>query len=82
MLGDLDTRFKDSAGLSFSFQIVLTKMDCVPVSQLAYVIGDVSRDALTAAPTAISNIIATSAAHRGGALGIQMLREAIIESCN
>ncbi|KAG9102843.1 hypothetical protein FRC06_000989, partial [Ceratobasidium sp. 370] len=64
MLRDLDTRFKNSAGLSFTYQVVLTKMDCVPSSQLGIVPSRVARDTRKVAPTVAPEIMWTSAARR------------------
>ncbi|KAG8708298.1 hypothetical protein FRC09_001325, partial [Ceratobasidium sp. 395] len=81
MLQDLDTRFKGSAGLSFTYQVVLTKMDCVPISQLASVLGKTTQDTRQFAPTAVPEVMWTAAPRQGNGIGIQQLRNAIIQSC-
>lgn len=82
MLRDFDTRFKDTAGLSFSYQIVLTKMDSIPISKYISVKNEVAQRAWNVTRTMGSEVITTSAAHRGDGLGIQELREAIVQACN
>lgn len=82
MLRDFDTRFKDTAGLSFSYQLVLTKMDSVPIPQYVSIKNEVAQRAWNITRTMSSKVIPTSAASRGEGLGIQELREAIVEACN
>ena len=81
MLREFDTRFKETAGLSFSYQIVLTKMDSVPISEYVSIKNEVAERAWNITRTMNSDVIVTSAAQRGEGLGIQKLREAIVQAC-
>ncbi|KAF8603817.1 P-loop containing nucleoside triphosphate hydrolase protein [Ceratobasidium sp. AG-I] len=82
MLRDSDTRFKDTAGLSFSYQLVLTKMDSVPISQYVSIKNEVAQRAWNITRTMSPDVVPTSAVHRGEGLGIDELREVIVQACN
>lgn len=81
MLQDLDKRFKEAAGLSFSYQIVLTKGDLPPVRQLSDVKNQVEQEVYKITRTWSPNVLITSAVGKGKVSGIDRLREAIVEAC-
>jgi GTP-binding protein len=80
MLEDLDRRFKAAAGLSFNYQIVLTKIDALHVGQIADVKNQVEQEARKITQAWSPNVLITST--KGQGFGIDKLREAIVEACN
>lgn len=82
MLQDLDKRFKEAAGLSFNYQIVLTKSDLPLVRQLSDVKNKVEQEVYNITRARSPNILMTSAVDKGKTSGIDRLQEAIVEACN
>ncbi|KAG8761317.1 hypothetical protein FRC11_014075 [Ceratobasidium sp. 423] len=80
MLRDIDTRFKRAAGLSFSYQLVLTKIDEVRAQQALEIKNQVEREARKITGALGPGVLVTST--KGNGFGIGGLRDAIIEACS
>ncbi|CUA78226.1 hypothetical protein RSOLAG22IIIB_02845 [Rhizoctonia solani] len=79
MLQDLDRRFKQAAGLSFSYQLVLTKIDEVRSHELLEVKSQVEYEARKI--TEISGLPTLITSTKGSGFGILALRDAIAKAC-
>ncbi|ELU43512.1 dynamin family domain-containing protein [Rhizoctonia solani AG-1 IA] len=78
MLQDIDRRFKQAAGLSSSYQLVLTKIDEVKPQEIPQVRSKVEHEARKITGFG-SDILLTST--KGNGFGVNNLRHAIIEAC-
>ncbi|CEL61915.1 putative GTP-binding protein EngB OS=Rhodopseudomonas palustris (strain BisB18) GN=engB PE=3 SV=1 [Rhizoctonia solani AG-1 IB] len=79
MLQDIDGRFKQAAGLSFSYQLVLTKIDEVKPQDTLRVRSQVEYEARKISGGFGSGVFVTSTKNNG--FGINDLRHAITEAC-
>lgn len=81
MLQDLDRRFSETAGLSFGYQIVLTKIDTLSTAaDIIKAKDEVEQEAQKVTRAWTTSALVTSTQGRG--FGIDKLREAIIQACN
>ncbi|CAE6371007.1 unnamed protein product [Rhizoctonia solani] len=78
MLQDIDRRFKQAAGLSSSYQLLLTKIDEVKPQEIPQVRSKVEHEARKITGFG-SDILLTST--KGNGFGVNNLRHAIIEAC-
>ncbi|KDN47648.1 hypothetical protein RSAG8_03438, partial [Rhizoctonia solani AG-8 WAC10335] len=79
MLQDLDRRFKQAAGLSFSYQLVLTKIDEIRSQQLPEAKDQVEYEARKITGMLGPGALFTST--KRNSFGIVSLRDAIVEAC-
>ncbi|CAE6394341.1 unnamed protein product [Rhizoctonia solani] len=79
MLQDLDRRFKQAAGLSFNYQIVLTKIDEIRNQQLSETKNQVEYEVRKITEVLGLGTLVTST--KGSGFGIVGLRDAIVEAC-
>ncbi|CAE6516165.1 unnamed protein product [Rhizoctonia solani] len=79
MLQDLDRRFKRAAGLSFNYQLVLTKIDEIRNQQLIETKNQVENGARKITDVWSLGTLVTST--KGNGFGIAGLRDAIVEAC-
>ncbi|KAJ1306710.1 hypothetical protein OPQ81_007701 [Rhizoctonia solani] len=80
MLQDIDRRFKQAAGLSFTYQLVLTKVDEIRARQVPGVKNQVESEALEITGALGPGALVTSI--KGNGFGIGTLRDAIVGACN
>ncbi|CAE6512273.1 unnamed protein product [Rhizoctonia solani] len=80
MLQDIDTRFKQAAGLSFSYQLVLTKIDEVRAQQTLEIKNQVECEARKITGALGPGVLVTST--KGNGFGIGGLRDAILDACS
>ena len=79
MLQSLDERVQASAGLKFTLQAVITKVDIIPDRELANSITQMREEIAEVAPTCLDPIITSTAKHPY--IGINAVRDAIIQAC-
>ncbi|CAE6417604.1 unnamed protein product [Rhizoctonia solani] len=80
MLHDIDRRFKQAAGLSFSYQLVLTKIDEVKPQEIPGIRSRIEYEARKITQGLGLGVLVTST--KGNGFGIDGLRHAIIEACS
>lgn len=79
MLQSLDERVQASAGLKFTLQAVITKVDTIPDWKLASSVAQMKKEIAEAAPTCLDPIITSTAKYPY--VGINAVRNAIIQAC-
>ena len=79
MLQSLDERVQASAGLKFTLQAVITKVDTIPDRKLATSIARMKKEIAEAAPTCLDPIVTSTAKYPY--IGINGVRNAIIQAC-
>ncbi|CAE6406211.1 unnamed protein product [Rhizoctonia solani] len=80
MLQDIDRRFKRAAGLSFSYQLVLTKIDELRAQQIPEAKNKIEYEARQITGALGPGALVTST--KGNGFGIVGLRDAIVEACS
>ena len=79
MLRSLDERVQSSAGLKFTLQAIITKVDVIPHNKFASSIAQMRKDIAEAAPTCLDPIITSTAKYPY--IGINAARNAIAQAC-
>jgi GTP-binding protein len=79
MLQNLDEQYRASAGLRFTLQAIITKVDTIPDNEISTHIPKMKQKIVEAAPTCLTTIL-TSARQRPF-FGIDEVRTAIIRAC-
>lgn len=79
MLSSLDEQCQASAGLKFTVQGIITKVDTLRDSELSKAIKSIQKDIFDAAPTCLPPII-TSALEQPH-YGVDQVRQSILEAC-
>jgi len=79
MLQSLDERVQASAGLKFTLQAVITKVDTISDRKLASSIAQMRKDITEAAPTCLDPIVTSTV--RYPYIGINAVRNAIMQAC-
>ncbi|KAL6306249.1 P-loop containing nucleoside triphosphate hydrolase protein, partial [Sparassis latifolia] len=79
MLESLHSRCLASAGLNFTLQAIITKVDALSVAELASQIQKMQKEIFEAAPTCLPPIVTT--AIKEPRIGIDEVRKSIIEAC-
>ncbi|KAH7335378.1 P-loop containing nucleoside triphosphate hydrolase protein [Rhizoctonia solani] len=80
MLQDIDRRFKRAAGLSFNYQLVLTKVDELRPQQIPEAKNQIEYEAHQITGALGLDALVTST--KGNGFGIVGLRDAIVEACS
>ena len=79
MLRSLDERVQASAGLKFTLQAVITKVDTILDRKFSNSIPQMRKDIIEAAPTCLEPILTSTAKHAH--TGIGMVQDAIVQAC-
>lgn len=79
MLHSLDERVQASAGLKFTLQAVITKVDMISGGKFASSTTQMKKDIAGAAPTCLDPIITSTAKYPY--IGIDAVRNAIMQAC-
>jgi len=79
MLQSLDERVQASAGLKFTIQAVITKVDTISDRKLTSSIAQMRKDITEASPTCLDPIVTSTA--RYPYTGINAVRNAIMQAC-
>ena len=79
MLRSLDERVQASAGLKFTLQAVITKVDTILDRKLSSSISQIRKDIIEAAPTCLEPIFTSTAKHPY--IGLDVVRDAIMQAC-
>jgi len=79
MLQSLDERVQASAGLKFTLQAIITKVDTIPDRKLTSSIVQMKKDIAEAAPTCLDPIVTSTAKYPY--IGIDAVRNAITQAC-
>ena len=79
MLQSLDERVQASAGLKFTLQAVITKVDTILDRELTNSIARMRGEIAEAAPTCLEPIITSTAKYPY--IGINAVRDAIMQAC-
>ncbi|KAH9849865.1 P-loop containing nucleoside triphosphate hydrolase protein [Lenzites betulinus] len=79
MLSSLDQQCQASAGLKFTVQGIITKVDALRDNELEKAIKTIQKDIFDTAPTCLPPIITSALEHPH--YGVEQVRQSILEAC-
>ncbi|KAI0630755.1 P-loop containing nucleoside triphosphate hydrolase protein [Trametes polyzona] len=79
MLSSLDEQCQASAGLKFTVQGIITKVDSLRDNELAKAVKNIQKDIFETAPTCLPPIVTSALEHPH--FGVDQVRQSILEAC-